>query len=182
MRIFAIKNEKHRKRPAQSWLIYDEETDNFSIRISRNADKEDLPLMLICAVEKGQYELGDRLARRFVSERIIPSERQNLGSIMAAHGMDHYDVFDFLMIDMGRCSQDDCYLEEVDEMEPKRSLSYLIAEERKKSGLTQAQLSERCGIKQSNLSRIENGTSEPTIETLELIAKGLGKELKIYFS
>ena len=182
MRIFAIKNEKHRKRPAQSWLIYDEETDNFSIRISRNADKEALPLMLICAVEKGQYELGDRLARRFVSERIIPSERQNLGSIMAAHGMDHYDVFDFLMIDMGRCSQDDCYLEEVDEMEPKRSLSYLIAEERKKSGLTQAQLSERCGIKQSNLSRLENGSAEPTIETLELIAKALGKELKIYFS
>ena len=66
-------------------------------------------------------------------------------------------------------------------MEPKRSLSYLIAEERKKSGLTQAQLSERCGIKQSNLSRLENGSAEPTIETLELIAKGLGKELKIYF-
>ena len=181
MRIFAIKNEKHKKRPPQSWLIYDEKEDSFSIQISRNADKEDLPFMLTCAVENGKYDLDDKLARRFVLERIVPSERQNLGSIMAAHGMDYYDIFEFLMLDMGRCCQDDYYLEEVDRIETKMSLSYLIADERKKSGLTQAELSKICGIKQGNLSRLENGSIDPSIETLELIAKGLGKELKISF-
>ena len=47
------------------------------------------------------------------------------------------------------------------------------------SGLTQKELSERSGIRQSNISRIENGTAIPTIQTLFALAKGSGKKLKI---
>ena len=49
------------------------------------------------------------------------------------------------------------------------------------AGLTQKQLAERSGIRQPNISRIENGTTTPTIQTLNAIAKGSGKKLKITF-
>ena len=48
-------------------------------------------------------------------------------------------------------------------------------------GLTQQQLAERCGIRQSNISRIENGTCSPTVATLQKIAAGMGKKLRIEF-
>lgn len=47
--------------------------------------------------------------------------------------------------------------------------------------MTQKELAERSGIRQSNISRIENGSCSPTIATLQLLAKGLGKELSINF-
>lgn len=47
--------------------------------------------------------------------------------------------------------------------------------------MTQKELAERSGIRQSNISRIENGSCSPTISTLQLLAKGLGKELSVSF-
>ena len=49
------------------------------------------------------------------------------------------------------------------------------------AGLTQKELTERSGVRQSNISRIENGTAIPTLQTLNAIAKGTGKKLKISF-
>ncbi len=47
--------------------------------------------------------------------------------------------------------------------------------------MTQKDLAERTGIRQSNISRIESGSTSPTVETLARIAAGLGKQLKIDF-
>ena len=52
---------------------------------------------------------------------------------------------------------------------------------RLESHMTQKELAERTGIRQSNISRIENGTCSPTIATLQTLAKGLGKRLMISF-
>ena len=60
-------------------------------------------------------------------------------------------------------------------------LMKMLVELRCKENLTQQQLAEKTGLRQSNISRIENGTCVPSIQTLELIAKGLGKTLKIEF-
>ncbi len=49
-------------------------------------------------------------------------------------------------------------------------------------GDIQAQLSERSGINQSNISRIERGEGNPSVETLNRIAKAMGKKLVISFS
>ncbi len=45
---------------------------------------------------------------------------------------------------------------------------------REKSGLNQIQFSERCGIENSHLSRLESGKREPGLYMIELLAKGLG--------
>ena len=47
--------------------------------------------------------------------------------------------------------------------------------------LTQKQLAELSGIRQSNISRIENGTCSPTIATLQKLAAAMGKRLHIEF-
>ena len=56
-----------------------------------------------------------------------------------------------------------------------------ITELLKKRCMTQKELAERTGIRQSNISRIESGACSPTVETLSRIAAGLGKQLKIEF-
>ena len=56
-----------------------------------------------------------------------------------------------------------------------------IVAARTEKNITQQQLAERTGLRQSNISRIENGAAVPNLKTLETIAKGLGKTLKIDF-
>lgn len=56
-----------------------------------------------------------------------------------------------------------------------------LIEARTAQNMTQKELARRSGIRQSNISRIENGTCSPTVATLQLLAKGLGKELTIGF-
>ena len=47
--------------------------------------------------------------------------------------------------------------------------------------MTQKELAEKSGVRQSNISRIENGTCSPTIATLEALANGMGKKLIVSF-
>ena len=49
-----------------------------------------------------------------------------------------------------------------------------VREIRNKRGLTQVELAERCGVPQSRISAIENGSRVPNIETVLRLAKALG--------
>ncbi len=50
---------------------------------------------------------------------------------------------------------------------------------REKHGLTQAQLAERCGIDQGDISRIERGSTSPTARTLKRIAEALDADVRL---
>jgi len=50
---------------------------------------------------------------------------------------------------------------------------------REKHGLTQAQLAERCGIDQGDISRIERGSTSPTTRTLQRIAQALDADVRL---
>jgi len=50
---------------------------------------------------------------------------------------------------------------------------------RQKHGLTQAQLAERCGIDQADISRIERGSINPTMRTLQRIAEALEADVRL---
>ena len=64
---------------------------------------------------------------------------------------------------------------------PEREYIKAIIAARTEQNLTQKELAERTGIRQSNISRIENGNSSPTVATLQQIAHGIGKTLHIEF-
>ena len=57
----------------------------------------------------------------------------------------------------------------------------MVLKARNEQTLTQADLAERTGLRQSNISRIEKGQAMPSITTLSKIAHGLGKQLQIKF-
>lgn len=50
---------------------------------------------------------------------------------------------------------------------------------RAQHNLTQAQLAERCGIDQGDISRIERGSTNPTARTLQRIAEALDADLRL---
>ena len=70
---------------------------------------------------------------------------------------------------------------EYDALEPEFSLMQAMIDARKSSGLTQKQLSERTGIAQSDISKLESGNGNPSLRTLERRAKGMGMRVQIEF-
>lgn len=64
---------------------------------------------------------------------------------------------------------------------PEREYIKAIIAARIEQNLTQKELAQRTGLRQSNISRIENGNCSPTIATLQQIADGVGKSLYIEF-
>jgi ribosome-binding protein aMBF1 (putative translation factor) len=50
---------------------------------------------------------------------------------------------------------------------------------RRRRGLTQRQLAERCGIDQADISRIERGSTSPTAISLQRIAEALDADLRL---
>ncbi|SCJ92262.1 Antitoxin HigA [uncultured Eubacterium sp.] len=77
--------------------------------------------------------------------------------------------------------QDLDFKEEYDNLEAEYQIIKAIIDARLELNLTQQELSAKTGIKQSNLSRIENGNCSPTVHTLSKIARGLDKQLVIKF-
>lgn len=66
-----------------------------------------------------------------------------------------------------------------EEEKKKIRLGYQIFLAREKAGVTQAELARRLGTRQSNISRLEQGDYNFTVEMLERIAQALQSELKI---
>ena len=70
---------------------------------------------------------------------------------------------------------------EYDALAPEYEIIQALIDERKKSRITQKQLSERTGIAQGDISKLENGNANPSLKTLYRLAQGLGKKLTIHF-
>jgi len=61
-------------------------------------------------------------------------------------------------------------------------IAYQILQLRKKKKMTQAELAQKIGTKQSNVARMETGNQNFTIDMLQKIASVLGKNLKVEFT
>lgn len=77
--------------------------------------------------------------------------------------------------------EDPDFKAEYEAMRPDYEAIRAVIAARLESNMTQAELAEKTGIRQSNISRIESGASSPTIDTLARLAAGMGKRLKIEF-
>ena len=77
--------------------------------------------------------------------------------------------------------QDPDFRAEYDRTRPEFEIMHALIDARINSNMTQKELSMKSGVRQSNISRIENGTCSPTIATLQALAEGLGKKLIISF-
>lgn len=55
----------------------------------------------------------------------------------------------------------------------------LLREVRKEAGITQEELAKRIGTKKSNISRLESGRYNPSLDFLVKVAGGLGKQIQV---
>lgn len=115
MRRFLIKedNDLSTGQNEYATLSYDEETDKYHISIPPSVNPDDLPAIPGILARKGIREIDDKWARRFVKERIVPPDRQNIGMILREVGMGYYSEFPLLVYTSGRCSMDDFFIEEI---------------------------------------------------------------------
>lgn len=70
---------------------------------------------------------------------------------------------------------------EWDALEPEFQIMRAIIDGREANGLTQEQLAANTGIDQSNISKLENGTANPSLKTLKRLAAGMGMKLELKF-
>lgn len=66
-------------------------------------------------------------------------------------------------------------------LEPERQIIRAIIEGREEKDLTQKELAETTGITQADISRLENGTANPSLRTLKRLAAGLGMKINLEF-
>ena len=75
--------------------------------------------------------------------------------------------------------QDPEYREVADKLEPILDLADEVFELRMERGWTQAELAERVGTAQANISRLENGLANPTLDFLEKLSEAFGTQLSV---
>ena len=68
-----------------------------------------------------------------------------------------------------------------DELEPEDQIVRAIIEGREENHLTQNQLAHATGIHQTNISKLESGSANPSLRTLKRLAAGMGMKLKLEF-
>lgn len=77
--------------------------------------------------------------------------------------------------------QDEELKKEYDNLQPEFDVIRAIVDARVSQNLTQKQLAERSGINQADISKMENGTRNPSINLLKRLAGGMDMALKIEF-
>lgn len=73
------------------------------------------------------------------------------------------------------------FKEEYERLEPEFNIMQAVIDARKKNHFTQQELAEKTGIAQSDISKLENGNSNPTISMLQRLADGMNMEIKLEF-
>ena len=73
------------------------------------------------------------------------------------------------------------FVKEYEAIQPEWDVIRAIVDARTSQNITQKELAERTGINQADISKLENGTRNPSINLLKRLAEGMGMVLKIEF-
>ena len=73
------------------------------------------------------------------------------------------------------------FRKEYENIQPEMDVIRAIVDARTAQNLTQKELSKITGINQADISKLENGTRNPTVSLLKRLAEGMGMELRIQF-
>ena len=77
--------------------------------------------------------------------------------------------------------QDPEFRKEWEDIQPEMDVIRAMVEARISQNLTQKELAERTGINQADISKLENGTRNPSLKLLKRLADGMGMTLKLEF-
>ncbi len=68
---------------------------------------------------------------------------------------------------------------EYEKLKPRYEAIEQIIRARKEQNMTQAELAKRVGTQKSNISRLESGNYNPSLDFLSKVAESLGKSLSV---
>ena len=77
--------------------------------------------------------------------------------------------------------QNNEFKKEYEAIQPGMNVIRAIVDARTSQNLTQKELDRRSGINQADISKIENGTRNPSLKLLKRLDDGMGMVLKIEF-
>lgn len=77
--------------------------------------------------------------------------------------------------------KDEEFRKEYEAIQSEMDIINALVDARNSLNLTQKELAERTGINQADISKIENGTRNPSLNLLKRLADGMGMVLKIEF-
>ena len=77
--------------------------------------------------------------------------------------------------------QDPEFAKEYENLQPDRDIMKALLDARNRAGLTQMQLSQKTGISQADISRLEKGSRNPSLALLKRLAEALDSTLRIEF-
>lgn len=77
--------------------------------------------------------------------------------------------------------EDPEFKKEWDDLESEFNMIQALVDARKSRNMTQKQLAQRTGIDQGDISKIENGNGNPTLNILKRLADGMDMILKLEF-
>ena len=61
----------------------------------------------------------------------------------------------------------------------RQEIASQLRQVRKEQGMTQERLAEKVGTRKLNISRLESGRYNPSLDFLEKVAGGLGREIEV---
>jgi transcriptional regulator with XRE-family HTH domain len=73
------------------------------------------------------------------------------------------------------------FRKEYESLQPEMDIKRAILNARIRAGMTQTELSKKSGISQADISRLENGSRNPSIALLKRLANAMDSTLKIEF-
>lgn len=112
MRVYAIKDEELENRIIGYLFCYEKAREGI-IELCSDLNEWDAPILFEHLVREGIYTVPRNITMLWIRERVIPSGRQNIGLILKNAKLTEYDELALLAISKGRCSQDECYIEEI---------------------------------------------------------------------
>ncbi len=110
MVIFEINDVELNEKKLLGYLFYYERSRRFFAELLRELDEWTAPFIFSGFVKQGIYSIDSLWSMKFVRQRIIPGERQNLGEILKANKLREYDEYKLLQLSEGRCAQDEIFL------------------------------------------------------------------------
>ncbi|MDD2402332.1 MAG: helix-turn-helix transcriptional regulator [Clostridia bacterium] len=75
--------------------------------------------------------------------------------------------------------KDEDFKKEYEKLKPRYDVISQIIEARTRQNMTQEELAFRVGTQKSNISRLESGTYNPSLDFLAKIARSLGKDVQV---
>lgn len=94
------------------------------------------------------------------------------GVMMSKAGAKFSEVKELLM-------KDEEFKAEYEKLKPRYDVISQIIEARTSQNITQEELAFRVGTQKSNISRLESGTYNPSLDFLTKVAHSLGKEVQV---